>query len=339
MLQYLKRAILYAYTGYRILYRTSIFKMIFYRIDSIILLRILVIFKLFNGNCAFILDRFHLTSSSSKLISSMSIKSFDFASSSAWDTFYRQEEKEQEMASAGVSSSTKTATEWHSSISLDEIASAVPPNGRCLVVGCGNSNLPDRILQRHDRLLPRSLVLLDTSPTCLDQLRERYQGTTNDDIDIDRSSSDFAYSNTEIEYVCGDATQLSKYFAIDIDEDDDDDDDEKKIKGSQGLLFDMIIDKGLTDAILCGEGWDGPLEKVLYESAKILSMGTGRYLLISYQLPSSTKEFLVNVGNNVGLEWEFDFDLTSSAPSFKNDDGKHQRVSVAMARRNTKTIQ
>ena len=89
-------------------------------------------------------------------------------------------------------------------------------------------------------------------------------------------------------------------------DDDGENADENEINSSQQLSFDIIIDKGLTDAILCGEGWDGPLEKVLYESAKILSMGTGRYLLISYQLPSSTKEFLVNVGKDVGLEWEFD---------------------------------
>lgn len=305
--------------------------MIFSSVYSTILLRVLIIFKLLKGDCAFTLDRFILSSSSSMPNSSTSIKSFDFASPMGWDTFYRQEEKDQEIASAGVSSSTKTATEWHSSISLDEIASAVPPNGRCLVVGCGNSNLPDRILQRQDdRPPPRSLVLLDTSPTCLDQLRERYEGTNSDGSDIDRSSSE----NTEIEYVCGDATQLSKYFAIDVD-DDGENADENEINSSQQLSFDIIIDKGLTDAILCGEGWDGPLEKVLYESAKILSMGTGRYLLISYQLPSSTKEFLVNVGKDVGLEWEFDFDLTSSQSSSKKYDGK--RVSVAMARRNTKT--
>ena len=80
------------------------------------------------------------------------------------------------------------------------------------------------------------------------------------------------------------------------------------------------------------------VEKLLYESAKVLSMETGQYLLISYQLPSSTKEFLMDVGEKVGLKWEFDVDLdtTNSASSSEKSNGKYQHVNVAMARRITK---
>mmetsp|Transcript_26926 Transcript_26926/g.59134 ORF Transcript_26926/g.59134 Transcript_26926/m.59134 type:complete len:182 (-) Transcript_26926:126-671(-) len=175
-----------------------------------------------------------------------------------------------------------------------------------------------------------------------------------DDNSIDRSSSPSEYSrdasSTKIEYVCGDVTQLSKYFVAVDDTDNAESCNGERVVGEdqdrhnnteiESVLFDIIIDKGLTDAILCGEGWDGPLEKLLYESAKVLSMGTGQYLLISYKLPSSTKEFLMTVGKSVGLEWDFDFDLpsTTTVSSKKCDRKPDRRVSVAMARRNNKVL-
>jgi hypothetical protein len=334
----------------------------------VIILRVLIIhscseiFHLIDGFTLFV-GRFSALSSSS----STAIKSFvDFSSTEYWEEFYQKEEEEEgqeettsSLAIAGVSRSSSssstlekevTATEWHSSISLDDIASMVPQNGRCLIIGCGNSLLPDVILQQRQNPPgpPKSLVLLDSSPTCLDQLRERYQNTTYSKID------------TAIDYICGDVTRLSKYFDIgdeddDNDDNDNDDDDDDNNNRRGGGLFDIIIDKGLTDAILCGEGWDYLLEKVLYESSKILSKdGSGRYLLISYQLPSSTKDFLIDVGKQVGLEWEFDYDLnfkltkmmtpdaTSDLPSSSSTDQyssrEHPRVSVAMARKNTDIV-
>lgn len=285
----------------------------------------------------------------SRSTSVTTLRSFDFASKAEWDRFYQKttETENENIAPAET-------TEWHSSIPLDDIALTVPPNGRCLVIGCGNSLLPDRILLRKDA--PRSLVLLDSSPVCLDQLRNRYQGMTGVVGDNDHtrrsSSTDLAARAccTDIDYVCGDATQLSQYFSPFVGSNDSDENYNgdsvvnqdrigHKDPTDQSTSFDIIIDKGLTDAILCGEGWDGPLEKLLHESAKVLSTKTGKYLLISYKLPSSTKQFLVTVGKTVGLEWEFDFELPSAAVSRETPDRKaYQRVSVAMARRNDKMI-
>ena len=313
----------------------------FYSTITVRVLRVLAIFTILEGGDAFVLGHFTTTTS-------VSLCSFDFASPAEWDTFYQKtiETENEKIAS-------KAATEWHSSVPLDDIALTVPPNCKCLVIGCGNSYLPDRILQRENP--PQSLVLLDTSPACLDQLRDRFQNTmeiVDDDNSIGRlSSSEYSNdaSSTKIEYICGDVTQLSKYFvAVDntdnedsynggkvVDEDQDRHNNVKK----ELVLFDIIVDKGLTDAILCGEGWDGPLEKLLYESAKVLSMGTGQYLLISYKLPSSTKEFLVTVGKSIGLEWDFDFNLPSTTVASEKCDRKPDgRVSVAMARRNNKVI-
>ncbi len=275
-------------------------------------LLVILVLKLLDRGYTFLLHRCH------RLPLSASMQSFDFSSAKGWDEFYKEPEKYDSMASQdGSSTAETTTTEWHPSVSLENIASAVPPNGRCLIIGCGNSDLPDVILKQRDSTLPRSLVLLDTSQTCLNQLRERHlqmEGSTTNDDGI---GSKVSFESTDIEYVCGDVSQLSTYFDIaNVDDDSD------KSKADVGAYFDIIIDKGLTDALLCGEGWDGPLEKLMRESAKILSKETGQYLLISYELPSSTKRFLVEIGNEVGLKWDFDFDLITSTS---------QDVSVAMA--------
>jgi len=302
---------------------------------------VIVTFRLFEAGRAFVLDRSRLLSSARPM------RSFDFASPSGWDDFYKHKQSGTDTpvgsSVSTTTTTTTTTTEWHSSISLEDIASVVQPESRCLVVGCGNSKLPDAILGL--RSPPRSLVLMDTSPTCLDQLRERYR----------RDESRGTKTKTSIEYVCGDATRLSEYFgggaasgiSGGLDGKDGNGNDNGSCNNSNGnndglWLFDIVIDKGLTDAILCGEGWDGPLEKLFHESAKILSADTGRYLLISYKLPPSTKDFLVDVGYNAGLEWDFGFDLgttsSSTSSSQQSSKAKPQRVGVAMARRSDKTF-
>jgi hypothetical protein len=190
--------------------------------------------------------------------------SFDFSAPSEWDTFYQEND----------------TFEWHASVSLERIASYIPNSSDCLMVGCGNSKLPEIVLST---CIDPRIVLLDTSQTCLDQLEESYGST--------------------VEYQCGDATKLSSLF------------------GDREKRFDIIVDKGLTDAILCGEGWNGPLETLFQEAATVLP-SSGLYLLISYKLSSSTKEFLREVGDEVGFDWEFDLPKDSN-----------HRVSVSLARK------
>jgi hypothetical protein len=206
-------------------------------------------------------------SSSLLLLFAMTTESFDFSEPSKWDNFYKQNED---------------CYEWHASIPLERISTYIPAGSHCLMVGCGNSQLPQAVLDFHHERPPR-LVLLDTSETCLDQLRQIH--------------------GSSVDYVCGDATQLSTLLLL----------GRGNVEKSQSQhqqkhkLFDIIVDKGLTDAILCGEGWNGPLEKLLEEASLVLDdSGCSKYLLISYRLPSSTKEFLKEVGASVGLEWEFD---------------------------------
>jgi hypothetical protein len=94
----------------------------------------------------------------------------------------------------------------------------------------------------------------------------------------------------------------------------------------------MIIDKGLTDTILCSEGWDGPLKRMLQQASTILTHDTGQYLLISYRLPQTTLDFLTDVGNKVGLEWEYDIVLETL------NDGRPQQQQASSTMRCTVSL-
>jgi hypothetical protein len=245
----------------------------------------------------------------STFFASSSKASFDFASPKEWDMFYQEQQRQPNPA----------VVEWHDSVPLEDIAAVVPPHGTCLMVGCGNSRLPKLMLERP--LPPRELVLLDTSQACLDQLQKLY-GTSS-------SSSLHNGTVTAIDYVCGDATQLSSYFCGDNRQGDKNDKSPTRLCHQ----FDIIVDKGLTDAILCSEGWDWPLERMFHEAAKVLTPYRGKYLLISYQLPVSTQEFLVQVGKQVGLQWEFGVSLSTLRYEELGSEQKHQAQKMTTATR------
>ncbi|KAG7362847.1 methyltransferase domain containing protein [Nitzschia inconspicua] len=262
-------------------------------------------------------------------MSTSNTKAFDFASPAEWDVFYRQQQLDEHTYQT-------PNTEWHDSVALEDIAAAVPPNSTCLVVGCGTSRLPQVLLQQPAP--PRSLIMLDTSPTCLERLKQLYGDTCG---------------TTTMDYVCGDATQLTQYFATSSSS-------KNKINidiscttattrgfksyattATRESSVDIIVDKGLMDAILCSEGWDGPLERMLQEASQVLKPAIGQYLLISYQLPRTTREFLVEVGRDVGLEWEYDVDLSvvaqgrQAGDKVSSTDNKttsgESRINIALA--------
>merc|ERR1740139_789681 len=188
-----------------------------------------------------------------------SSNTFDFSSTSGWDTFYQGQEQD--------------VVEWHESIDFRSIAKLVPKHCDCLVIGCGNSALPRALYDMHEGEL--QLTCFDSSSACLDQLR------LHNSRDCPRMF-----------FVCGDATQLSETI-------------QREKTRNVPSRYNVIVDKGLTDAILCGEGWNGPLENILREASQILAPD-GHYLLVSYKLPSSTKEFLMETGRKFGLSWAFD---------------------------------
>jgi len=130
------------------------------------------------------------------------------------------------------------------------------------------------------------VTCLDSSLACIEQMRSLH--------------GDACPSMT---YICGDAVALSDTLAQDE---------------TLPSRFDVIFDKGLCDALWCDEGWDGPLNRLLTEASSVLST-SGIYILICYRLSNSRKEYLEDVGNEVGLLWSFDV------------KGSNERVSVSIA--------
>jgi len=158
--------------------------------------------------------------------------------------------------------------EWHSSVALEDLVVAyIPPNADCLMVGCGNSRLPRVVLDVNDG--STKLTCLDSSGTCLEQLVTQFQS-----------------EEEKPSMVCGDAVELHKTL------------------GNPENQFDIIVDKGLLDALLCGEGWNGPVERLMLGAIQRLRGPGSRYLLVSYRLPSSTMDFLKEVTHPC-LEWDF----------------------------------
>lgn len=171
--------------------------------------------------------------------------------------------------------------EWHSALSLETIASYIPEHSKCLMVGSGDSGLPAVTLTTRENV---QVTLLDNSKVCMDQMEELY--------------------GDAVKCQCGDATKLTNYF-----------------DQGEGAAFDIIVDKGLTDALLCSEGWDFYVEQLLQGSSKILKSGSGKYLLITYRLPKSHQEFLQEIGDrsDVGLKWDFNLDHST------------EKISISMA--------
>ena len=213
---------------------------------------------------------------------------FDFSSKAGWDGFYKSRLHDGTVDSRDASSETTMTFEpfeWHSSLPHSRVFDALPPSantGSVLLVGCGTSTMPVELYDLHEG--KTRVVCMDYSEPCLEQLKASWgEGRKN------------------LSFVCGDATRLHE---VDFAPGDG--------------TFDAIIDKGLVDALMCSESWDGDVEKLLTCAAEILKPnGIGEYLLVSYKLTTSTKEFLVDVGDKIGLHWKFGLeDADNSRVSF-----------------------
>jgi Methyltransferase domain len=239
----------------------------------------------------------------------------DFSSAVLWDRYYSDNP---------IESST---LEWHKSIPLDviaqycfnnfnftdvAIAAAAVDNHinaaaaaadydlvhdstctcRCLMVGCGTSFLPERVLALSDNTNKKiHITLLDSSPSCIDSVRRRYEG-----------------SNTELQqlsFVTGSALELENL--LDTTEN----------------RYDVVLDKGLMDAFFCNDDWENAVTTLLTQSMLVMKSSTSssidkddhhsssttsgysRYVLVSYRLSSTTQRTLQNIGRMIGLSWTF----------------------------------
>jgi hypothetical protein len=294
----------------------------------------------------------------------------DFSSALAWEEHYARQ-----LAPVLVQDGTRSQAgddrdeEWHQEIPLEEIADLVERlllsssdseagmagrdarsigpadrNMTVLVVGCGTSRLPDLLLER---LPPRaSLVLLDSSPTCVAHLRGRY-GRTPAAPDARR----------RVAVACGSVLSPPSSWRVYRPSLDGGDDALPSLSSSSApshsppapssawsplLRCDVVVDKGMMDVLLCGDDWDSTVPRMLAsvrgasasspgsrgrDEGQALRSPRGRqgeekpqaepasqrrfchYVLISYRLPPSTVQFLVDqTSADLDGAWEWSFD-------------------------------
>lgn len=214
-----------------------------------------------------------------------SIEAFDFSSKHGWETFYQNG-----CSSTKLDDMNKDAKnpipfeyEWHASIHPDQVISELFSGSSVLIVGAGNSALPRHLHKHHNEGLDEknvhftNITCMDYSSSCISMLEES-----------------FSKNCPGMKFVHGDATKLCGLFQLE--------------------KFDFIIDKGLMDALMCGEGWDWTVESYLKGAASILKSkeSNGKIILISYKLSSATKQFLQDMGDKFGLKWNLDMEKKSN---------------------------
>ncbi|KAL7562513.1 hypothetical protein ACA910_008221 [Epithemia clementina (nom. ined.)] len=264
---------------------------------------------------------------------------YQHSSSSPYDKKSHEDDNNQDQSLAPLLSDM----EWHSSIPMSRLLDLVPSlttttattgdvaaidiverrRRKMVMIGCGTSNLPHHILNRFNNKKKNNsntpaadddidaswqIILLDSSPTCIQMLQERYR---------------LQYQRSEISYICGDVLDMSKLLlAMQQEQHSEDEQQQHEILVQEEInrpsssssssfllssLVDCVYDKGLLDALLCGEGWNGPVASLLEQVGTVLQPG-GSYILVSYPLPSSTKQFLMEQGAQWGLgQWNFGY--------------------------------
>ncbi|KAL7486434.1 hypothetical protein ACHAW6_012029 [Cyclotella cf. meneghiniana] len=246
---------------------------------------------------------------------------FDFSSKPGWDNFYRTGRELSQQDTADIvedSACPSLEYEWHSHIPHSAIIDAIAPSihsalhhsslptsrdrrmPSILIIGCGNSSLP-RIL--HDAFShPVRITCLDYSAVCIDMIRQMYGS-----------------SCPNMDFVVGDATKLKDVLKEHNSEDKTNSNMESDSK--KEYRYDVVIDKGLMDALMCGEGFE--VEALQRGIDQVLTTHDwGIHVLICFPLSTRTKESLVDLGkshdreerneNGSRLFWRFNVQVAGS---------------------------
>ncbi|KAL7528105.1 hypothetical protein ACHAXR_002272 [Thalassiosira sp. AJA248-18] len=233
---------------------------------------------------------------------------FDFSSKYGWNNFYNNGLRDSTREDGDGNTVESLEFEWHSHIPHSAVVEAIEPtiaaashyysqvvqstpsqnlHPSILLVGTGNSALP-RIL--HDAFdTPVRVTCLDYSPVCIDMIKSMYEETC-----------------PNMDFVVGDATNLQNVLW--------DDEDTQNQSAGQKKHFDVIVDKGLLDALMCGEGFD--IDRLMGGNINdvLTPHDWGMHVLICFQLSKASKQSLVDLGhdNIPGLVWDFDIPVEGS---------------------------
>ncbi|CAB9527693.1 Endothelin-converting enzyme 2 [Seminavis robusta] len=158
-----------------------------------------------------------------------------------------------------------------------------PNNCRVLVLGCGNSAFGANLFEagwrggnQSDR---QRFVQVDFSPVVIDQMKARYNdeyyrgvlGNTNN-------------SKAHMEFLCCDVTQAPLPFE----------------NGS----FDLIICKGVFDAVLCSAGSVFNIRRMVKECIRLLNDDGGVLMVVTYGNPDNRVVFLEDEEGELDTYWQ-----------------------------------
>jgi hypothetical protein len=178
-----------------------------------------------------------------------------------------------------------------------------------LLIGCGNSALPQELHNAFNNSMDDDeqeevrfdgggvrVTCLDYSPVCINMMKTTY------------TKDNYPY----LDFVLGDATKIRDviWTPNNVDEDVAGDNynpsmakDDSRTEKQQ---FDIIIDKGLLDALMCGDGFDIQQFMAGINDTLVLN-NWGMHLLICFPLSESLKQQILT--NESSLIWNFDIPI------------------------------
>merc|ERR1712029_503372 len=125
------------------------------------------------------------------------------------------------------------------------------------------------------------ITCLDYSPVCIEMVKSMHGPLC-----------------PNMEFVVGDSTRLKEVLW-------DEDAENQSLRERQ---FDVIVDKGLLDALMCGDGFE--IEKLMRNINEVLTNHEwGIHVLVCFQLSKASKQSLVELGHcgdEYILVWDFD---------------------------------
>lgn len=262
------------------------------------------------------------------------INQYDFSSQKGWDDFYRQfeysksykESKDDEIDHGKVTNRAGSAVsslfefEWHSSVPhsviIQEIIKGIKKKtnttttggggidggdstvARVLVVGTGNSRLPRELYDftGGDEI---QVTCLDYSQPCIHILKEMH-----------------ASDCPNMTFFCGDVLDLENVIRM-SEHDRECEYSEEYFEMQEEWKYDCIVDKGLMDALMCNDGWDGSdVVQKYFQQARRVMKSYGKIILVTYKVNDSKMEFLRMVGNDIGVAWKEDLEKSNGRVSF-----------------------
>ena len=268
---------------------------------------------------------------------------FDYSSRIGWDDFYiKNYYNASSTVTEGSSNDDTVSYEWHSHIThstiIDTIRPAIMMAKRhyisqqstiihrrrlpsILLIGCGNSALPQELHNAFNNNKQEEVrfdgggvrvTCLDYSPVCINMMKATY------------TKDNYPY----LDFVLGDATKIHDViWTPNVDEEDVAGDnynqtiavvDDSRTEKQQ---FDIIIDKGLLDALMCGDGFDIQQFMTGINDTLILN-NWGMHILICFPLSESVKHQILT--NKSSLIWNFDIPI---------DGHENGRATFNLARR------